>query len=89
MTATFAGEGFHLGLCARGEPTAPQGSEAWTASIDVSDAEALDGFALGVVERFGRIDLWVNNAGVLEPIGALADAIPVLCADTSTSTSSV
>ncbi len=76
MAATFAGEGFRLGLCARGEPTVPLGAEAWTASIDVADAEALDRFALDVVERFGRIDLWVNNAGVLEPIGPLADADP-------------
>jgi NAD(P)-dependent dehydrogenase (short-subunit alcohol dehydrogenase family) len=76
MAATLAGEGCRLGLCARREPTAPQGAEAWTASIDVSDAEALDRFALGVVERFGRVDLWVNNAGVLEPIGPLADADP-------------
>ena len=26
-----------------------------------------------MVEPFGRIDLWVNNAGVLGPIGPLAD----------------
>jgi benzil reductase ((S)-benzoin forming) len=76
MAATFAGDGFRLGLCARGEPTAPQGAEAWTASIDVIDAEAVDRFALAVVEHFGRIDLWVNNAGVLEPIGPLAEADP-------------
>ncbi|HEX4244334.1 MAG TPA: SDR family NAD(P)-dependent oxidoreductase, partial [Acidimicrobiales bacterium] len=39
-------------------------------------AEALDRFGKAVIERFGRIDLWVNNAGVLEPIDFLADADP-------------
>jgi NAD(P)-dependent dehydrogenase (short-subunit alcohol dehydrogenase family) len=42
--------------------------------VDVTDAEALDRFGSAVVDRFGRIDLWVNNAGVLEPIAFLADA---------------
>ncbi len=42
--------------------------------VDVTDAAALDDFGLAVVERFGRIDLWVNNAGVLEPIGPLSAA---------------
>jgi NAD(P)-dependent dehydrogenase (short-subunit alcohol dehydrogenase family) len=36
----------------------------------------MDAFAAAVVERFGRIDLWVNNAGILEPIGPLVDADP-------------
>lgn len=46
------------------------------ASLDVADAGALDRFAGEVLDRFGRIDLWVNNAGVLAPIGPLADADP-------------
>jgi NAD(P)-dependent dehydrogenase (short-subunit alcohol dehydrogenase family) len=29
-----------------------------------------------VVERFGRIDLWVNNAGLLDPIGPLSTVDP-------------
>jgi NAD(P)-dependent dehydrogenase (short-subunit alcohol dehydrogenase family) len=41
-----------------------------------SDAEAMEEFATSVVDRFGRVDLWVNNAGVLAPIGPLADAEP-------------
>ncbi len=74
MAATFAEHGLRLGLCARTEPAAPQGSEAVTASVDVTDAADLDRFTSAVVDRFGRIDLWVNNAGVLEPIDFLADA---------------
>jgi NAD(P)-dependent dehydrogenase (short-subunit alcohol dehydrogenase family) len=74
MATTFAEHGLRLGLCARTEPTAPSGADAVTASVDVTDAFGLARFASSVVERFGRIDLWVNNAGVLEPIDFLADA---------------
>jgi benzil reductase ((S)-benzoin forming) len=73
MAARFASAGLHLGLCARHRPELA--SEAGvTASVDVTDAGALHAFADAVLERFGRIDLWVNNAGVLAPIAPLADA---------------
>ena len=38
----------------------------------MTDRTALAGFADAVVARFGRIDLWVNNAGLLGPIAPLA-----------------
>ncbi len=76
MAETFAGQGMHLGLCARARPESPDWAPALTASVDVTDADAVDAFAGAVAERFGRIDLWVNNAGVLAPIGPLADADP-------------
>ena len=76
MAARFAAAGLRLGLAARTEPATPAGAEAVTASVDVTDAAAVDRFCAGVVERFGRIDLWVNNAGVLEPIAPLRDADP-------------
>jgi len=41
-------------------------------AVDVTDRAALDRFTADVIERFGRIDLWVNNAGLLGPIGPLA-----------------
>ena len=46
----------------------------------MSDFDGLAAFADAVVERFGRIDLWVNNAGVLEPIGPLLDDDPAVVA---------
>jgi benzil reductase ((S)-benzoin forming) len=76
MAEALAGTGVRLGLCARNRPPTPVGSEAFTASVDVTDAGAVDRFAAEVVERFGRVDLWVNNAGLLAPIGPLADADP-------------
>jgi NAD(P)-dependent dehydrogenase (short-subunit alcohol dehydrogenase family) len=77
LAETFARNGMLLGLCARTRPDARDGRTALTASVDVTDADAVDAFARAVVEHFGRVDLWVNNAGVLAPIGPLADADPV------------
>ena len=65
-----------LGLCARTEPSAPEGADpqqVHTASVDVTDEAALEAFAKAVIDRFGRIDLWVNNAGLLDPIAPLRD----------------
>jgi len=74
LAGHFAEQGIRLGLCARSVPVVPEGSDAYPAAVDVADAAAVDAFAARVVARFGRIDLWVNNAGVLEPMGPLADA---------------
>ena len=80
LASHAAGLGMRLGLCARTVPVAPPGASALVAAVDVADATAVDGFARDVVDRFGRIDLWVNNAGVLDPIGPLADAEPAALA---------
>jgi NAD(P)-dependent dehydrogenase (short-subunit alcohol dehydrogenase family) len=89
MAVHFAGAGMHLGLCARHRPglvartrpTAQGGriveAEApLMAAVDVTDRDAVQAFADAVVVRFGRIDLWVNNAGLLGPVTPLADADP-------------
>ncbi len=62
-----------LGLCSR---SACALDGAVSASVDVRDASAVDKFATAVVERHGRIDLWVNNAGVLDPISFVRDLEP-------------
>ena len=81
LAAAFAARGLRLGLCARARPERPAEhavpAEVLVASVDVTDAAAVDAFAGAVVGRFGAIDLWVNNAGVLGPIGPVADADPV------------
>jgi 3-oxoacyl-[acyl-carrier protein] reductase len=46
-----------------GEITAA-GGKAETASVDVSDAAAIDALVAGTLERHGRIDILVNNAGI-------------------------
>jgi NAD(P)-dependent dehydrogenase (short-subunit alcohol dehydrogenase family) len=94
LAAHFASCGLRLGLCARHRPelvaaTRPRAHDGriqpaeppLAASVDVRDPDALSAFADAVVRRFGRIDLWVNNAGVLLPIGPLAAADPDEVAD--------
>jgi len=74
LARDFARRGMKLGLCARGEPVLPDGPEVVAAELDVTDAEVVERFAAEVAARLGPIDLWINNAGVLEPIRPLVDA---------------
>jgi benzil reductase ((S)-benzoin forming) len=77
MAEVFATDGLRLGLCARTMPPVPASApDTVVATVDVSDTAALDAFGASVVERLGRIDLWINNAGILEPVGPLATADP-------------
>lgn len=69
----IARRGSSLGLCARnGGPLAEVAAECERAgaavlqrALDVADEEAVRGFAEAVEERFGRLDVWVNNAATM------------------------
>jgi len=65
--------GMRVALCARSPLPLEAGDRVLTSQLDVTDEAAVDDFTARVEERFGAIDLWVNNAGVLEPIGPLRD----------------
>jgi short-subunit dehydrogenase len=41
------------------------GAEVHAEALDVSEEAAVEAFAATTIERFGRIDVWVNNAGVI------------------------
>ncbi|MGK2959234.1 MAG: SDR family oxidoreductase [Acidimicrobiales bacterium] len=71
----FSEQGHLLGLCARHEPVLDNQTvtEMVTAAVDVTNAEAVHAFANQVAHELGPIDLWINNAGVLGPIGPLRD----------------
>lgn len=72
--ATRAQElGMRLVLCSRTPPAIPEGEGVLSRSLDVRDAEGIEALAREAEERFGRIDLWINNAGVLEPVGPARD----------------
>lgn len=73
MAEVFAAKGMRLGLCARGPAALEPGDDVVTLRLDVAELTAVEAFCGLVVERFGRIDLWINNAGVLDPIAPLRD----------------
>ena len=43
---------------------AAAGGTAFAVETDVSDPAAVSRLAAGAIERFGRIDVWVNNVGI-------------------------
>ena len=77
----FARRGARVGLLARGkerlEATAREveelGGEALVLPTDVADAERVEHAATSVEQRFGPIDIWINNAmvSVFSPIHAM------------------
>jgi benzil reductase ((S)-benzoin forming) len=80
LARVFHRRGLRLALCARSGPDAgevPDDPERiHFARVDVTDYDALSGFARDAEERLGPIDLWVNNAGLLEPIGLVREVAP-------------
>jgi NAD(P)-dependent dehydrogenase (short-subunit alcohol dehydrogenase family) len=70
---TLAREGARLALGSRGEQALCEvarecgelGAETVAVVIDVREEESLARLAAQAVERFGRIDVWVNSAGVI------------------------
>ena len=76
LATRFAERGMRLVLCARGEPVLAESASVLARRFDVRDAEACAALTAEAEARFGAIDLWVNNAGMLEPIQPLRD-VPV------------
>jgi short-subunit dehydrogenase len=69
----FARRGSSLALCSRSREALEEiagecegaGAEVVFQELDVSEENAVEVLAALAVERFGRIDVWVNNAGVI------------------------
>jgi short-subunit dehydrogenase len=62
-------------LDAAAEECRTKAVEALTVVTDVAEETEVAKLAQTVVERFGRIDVWVNNAGVTS-VGAFTDTTP-------------
>lgn len=67
---TFLEEGAKVAICARDKANLDKAvkelskfGEVYAEAIDVTEEEAVYGFADRVVEHFGAIDAWVNNVG--------------------------
>lgn len=77
VAGSLAAAGFALGLCARSLPELPESAPAGVpARVDVRDADAVADFASRVTDTLGPIELWINNAGIVDPIGPLR-SLPV------------
>jgi len=76
LAARFRERGLAVAVCARHQPDCGDDPHCLSQAVDVTDAAAVAAFADAVVARFGRIDLWINNAGLLAPIGPLRDNDP-------------
>lgn len=69
----FAGRGMRLAICARSELPLQDGPDVVAERFDIRDEAALGAFAAKAEARFGAIDLWINNAGLLAPIAPIRD----------------
>lgn len=66
IAEAFLRTGAEVAICGRREPEelpSAGGRAAVFFSADVRDAEQVDGMIGAIVERFGRLDVLVNNAG--------------------------
>jgi NAD(P)-dependent dehydrogenase (short-subunit alcohol dehydrogenase family) len=77
----FAGAGATVVLLARSEReidalAAEIGPAALALRCDVADWASVQQAVATVVQRFGRLDVLVNNAGTIDPIARLADVDP-------------
>ncbi len=85
----LAGQGVSVFLCARGgdecarvagEITAA-GGRAEAMACDVADYAQVEAMTAAAMAAFGRLDILINNAGVLAPEDMIADAEPGAWAD--------
>lgn len=73
LARRFAERGMRLVLCSRGAPALAEGERVLARRLDVRDADAMEALVPEIEQRFGAVDLWINNAGVLEPIAPVRD----------------
>lgn len=72
--AHFLREGCNVAICARNESKLEamrgehRGEALFAMRADVTDIQALNAFGEAALRRFGRVDVWINNAGLSDPM---------------------
>lgn len=74
IAKAFAAEGAKLAICARNasklESTVAElrsaGAEVFSQAVDVTDETAVDAWVAAAHQKYGRVDLLVNNAGAFD-----------------------
>lgn len=77
IAETYAAAGAKVVIAGRSQSTLDralktlhdQGAEAAGISCDVSDLEQVEALGRYAIETYGKIDIWVNNAGLSAPFG--------------------
>ena len=82
----FAKAGAKVALLARSEAAITQlaaglGPDATALRCDVANPASVSAAVDAVMARWGRIDVLINNAGVIQPIARIADTDPQAWAD--------
>jgi NAD(P)-dependent dehydrogenase (short-subunit alcohol dehydrogenase family) len=80
----LVGAGAAVVIAARGEDQVVaaakqlrgRGGHAWGLPTDVSDLAQVEALVHGTVERFGRIDILINNAALVWPVDEVGEADP-------------
>ncbi|MBV9266088.1 MAG: SDR family oxidoreductase [Acidobacteriaceae bacterium] len=84
IAAAFLSNGANVAICGREESTlavavkhlndhAAASQQVLSMTCDVSEPDAVNRFVTHCTDQFGRIDILINNAGVLGPIGNIED----------------
>jgi len=79
VSLLFAKEGAKLSIISRTEPQLESvkkeiefsGGEVFVFRGDISEGDTVKKFAAGTIKKFGSIDILINNAGILGPVGPL------------------
>jgi NAD(P)-dependent dehydrogenase (short-subunit alcohol dehydrogenase family) len=84
IAMAFAKEGANLAICGRrlgklqeaASELEPTGAEVMARSVDLMEKNQIEAFVSEIVERFGRVDILVNNACTMpyqQPLHELSD----------------
>ena len=84
LAQAFAREGASVFIASRSSasvegchrPVAPGGHQAGGMAMDVTDFAQVQALAEAAMREFGRLDIWVNNAGIAGPYGPTVQVDP-------------